>query len=353
MHTEMILRYLDTYNEREIFYQTYQNKKRNPEKFAEFIASLDPAMIREKHLIVPELPEASAYGGAFSADDPCLSLETYKSVLLEKHDRFSPAFLHTHNFFEIIYVLRGHCTNHVYGKDETLNEGDLCFLSPNMAHSLYADGDSLILNIILRQDNIEDIFYNVLNDGSQIADFMINSLYTKNYATYLLFHTKGDRELCGQILEMYMEQQFCSDVYSDRIITSMLIIFFSRLMRRYDCMGYIPPASEQNPEAAPFLAYILKDYRTITLTDLARRMNYSVPYCSRHIKDLTGHTFLQLLQQVRFQKAEHLLRTSTLSIQKISSDLGYENPENFIRAFKKAYGISPARFRVQMGAQNK
>lgn len=350
MDTDKIIRCLDAYNEREIFYRNYQNLKKNPAKFREFIASLNPEYVREKRLVVPELPEASAYADAFLQADHHLNLETGQSVLLVKHDRCMPPFLHTHSFFEIIYVLRGHCTNQVYGREETLVEGDLCLIAPDMAHAIYADSSSLVLNIILRKDNIENIFYNILRDRNQISDFMVNSLYAKDHAAYLVFHTRSDQDMRGQILDMYREQEFHGDVFSDRIISSMLVIFFSRLMRKYSRSAYIPAEAENRSDAAPFFQHILKDYRTITLTDLAKRMNYSVPYCSRHIKDVTGYTFLQLLQQIRFRKAENLLRTSSLSIQKISSALGYENPENFIRAFKKVYGVSPAKFRSQLAA---
>ncbi len=351
MHTEMVLRHLDQYSEKEIFYQTYQNLKRNPERFSAFISSLDPCVVGEKQLVLPEFPDAMEKAGISQTGDGCPNIDMDRTIYLAKHDRCAPPFLHTHSFFELIYVLRGSCTHTVFGKDTLLGEGDLCFLAPHLAHAVYVDESGLVLKILLHKESAEAIFCNILRESNQISDFMRNSLYTKRSATYLVFHTKGDRAVCGQILEMYKEQQFCKDAYSSRILTSMLVIFFGRLMRHYDQAAYMPPQPSQRPDAAPFLAYILKDYRTITLSSLARQMNYSVPYCSRHIKDVTGYTFSQLLQQIRFQKAEQFLRSSTLSIQRIASDLGYENPENFIRAFKKSYGVSPARYRAQFGAQ--
>lgn len=39
------------------------------------------------------------------------------------------------------------------------------------------------------------------------------------------------------------------------------------------------------------------------------------------------------------------LSNSQLSISEISTMVGYENPESFIRVFQKAYGISPSAYR--------
>lgn len=71
-----------------------------------------------------------------------------------------------------------------------------------------------------------------------------------------------------------------------------------------------------------------------------------IPYCSKYIKKCTGSTFSQLLKKVRFQKATELLINSNLNIRSISDTLGYENPENFIRAFKKEYHLSPTQYRL-------
>lgn len=231
-----------------------------------------------------------------------------------------------------------------------MHEGDLCLLSPSVVHSIYAE-DSLIINILIRRSNMEDIFFNVLRDNNVISDFLINSIYLQNYSTFLTFHTFEDEEVKNQILEMYLEQ-LLDDSYSDRIISSMLIIFFTKLARKYKKAAESPFPMEKTSHAAKLLHCIAKEYNTITLNELADRMGYSIPYCSKYIKELTGYSFLQLLKHVRFQKAENYLLTTSFSIQKISDLLGYENPENFMRAFKKEYGISPSSFRAARETNN-
>ncbi len=47
------------------------------------------------------------------------------------------------------------------------------------------------------------------------------------------------------------------------------------------------------------------------------------------------------------QNGKNLLLNTRLSIEAISLNLGYKNPETFIRVFKKNYLITPHQFRKQ------
>lgn len=344
MNTNLILEYLDMWNEHELFYKKYTEKKKDATAFSAYLDTLDPDYIRRNFLIVPELPSSTLQTDIPMQEDWYFRLKEEQSVSITKHNRCTPPFIHTHAFFEVIYVLSGTCQHNIFDSTHLMQKGDLCLISPSVTHSIYVDEDSLVINILIRRSNIEDIFFHVLRDQNLISDFLVNSIYLKEYATYLLFHTYEDEEVKKQILEMYMEQ-FEEDVFSDRIISSMLIIFFTKLVRKYKRTAEIPDFVPTDTSAAHLLHCIVNEHNTITLSELASRLNYSVPYCSHYIKELTGHSFLQLLKRVRFQKAETYLKNTSYSIQKISELLGYENPENFIRAFKKEYGLSPTQYR--------
>lgn len=344
MNTEMILNYLETYNEHELFYKEYYEKKQDPDQFPAFLASLDAQYIKDNYLVVPEL--ASSNDDTSMQDNWFFNMNTDKSVYLSKHNRYTPPFVHTHAFFEVLYVLRGTCEHDIFGKKYLMQEGDLCLLSPSVTHSIFTKENSLVINILIRRNNIEDIFFHVLRDQNMISEFLLNSIYLKKHAEYLTIHTSGDEDVKNQILEMYMEQ-FEMDAFYDRILTSMLIIFFTKLARKYKKTAETVSSIPACASTAKLLHVIVNEYDTITLNDLSSRLGYSVPYCSKYIKNVTGHSFQQLLKQVRFQKAENYLRTTRYSVHKISELLGYENPENFMRAFKKEYGISPSQFRTK------
>jgi len=53
------------------------------------------------------------------------------------------------------------------------------------------------------------------------------------------------------------------------------------------------------------------------------------------------------LIQCRLNKTRELLANTSLSINEIAVRVGYQNELNLLRAFKKAYGISPNLWRKQ------
>lgn len=84
------------------------------------------------------------------------------------------------------------------------------------------------------------------------------------------------------------------------------------------------------------LKIMYDQYKTITLSGLAEQLHYTVPYCSKYLKNVFGCTFSAMIQKIRFQNAECLLRNSDMTVSEVGKEIGYENTENFFRAFKKA-----------------
>ena len=169
MDHEQIYRYLYQYNKEELFYQSCQEAKKQPEGLQSFLDSLDPAVLQKMHIIIPELLPDSV--PRLMPDDAYFDKTGTRSVYLSKHNRYTPAFKHSHIFFEMLYVLSGTCTHRISDQDFTLTEGDLCLVSPSVTHSVLVMDDSLIINILIRRSTISDIFFNVLRDPGIISSF--------------------------------------------------------------------------------------------------------------------------------------------------------------------------------------
>lgn len=175
----------------------------------------------------------------------------------------------------------------------------------------------------------------------------MENLFAKKKYPYLLFHTGKDLVVRNYILDMYLEQTN-EDEFSDRIICSLLTIFFTQLTRRHKKTMELSSAGKSkrgNEEA--LVNYILNNYQTVTLEELSRKFYYSVPYCSKVIKDFSGSTFSELLTSVRLQQGENFLLLTQMSVADISARLGYKNPETFIRVFQRYRHMTPSQYRRQ------
>jgi AraC-like DNA-binding protein len=56
-------------------------------------------------------------------------------------------------------------------------------------------------------------------------------------------------------------------------------------------------------------------------------------------------SFGELIDQIRFDTAKQLLRDESTSVSNICYELGYENPANFTRAFRRWAGVTPRQHR--------
>ena len=102
---------------------------------------------------------------------------------------------------------------------------------------------------------------------------------------------------------------------------------------------------DQDERLTEILNYINTNYLTVTLDALEEEFHLSKPYLSKYIKEKSGKTFGDIVKNVRMKKARALLKSSSMTVEAIADEVGYQNVEHFTRLFKKKYGMTPVQFR--------
>lgn len=83
---------------------------------------------------------------------------------------------------------------------------------------------------------------------------------------------------------------------------------------------------------------------TLTLESIALRNRVSTRTIDRHLRR-ENLSFRVLLNQVRFERACELLQESDVTVEQIALLLGFSDPANFSRAFRRAIGVPPSDYR--------
>ena len=280
-------------------------------------------------------------------------LKADRSAAISKHPRYCRMPLHTHDYFELNYVLSGSCVQHFEDASSNLTTGDICLLSPDAGHFIEANADDVIvLNLAIRRSSFLNHFPTLLRRDSAVSSFFMANLYSKRKLRYLLAHTGTDEEIRHQVLQMYGET-LMGEAFSDAVMTSRMALMLNLLLRGYaDTMEAPPLRQTQNPVTYDMLGYIHDHYTDVTLQQVADAFHFSRQYCSRLISDLTGCSFSELVTGFRVRHGEELLTGSFLSVEEISERLGYADPETFIRAFRKVRGLTPGQLRRQAAAMS-
>lgn len=343
MDRDNILELIEKMEEDEIFYQNYYNACGNEKSLNEFISSLDRDELYERKLIVPEIK--GSWNPINMTDEMMYDFNTNKEITLSKHYRYTPMFSHKHSFYEVVYCLKGSCKQFINNYDISLKEGYFCIIPPDTSHSIGVFDDSLIINIIIWRGAFEDIFYNLLRKSNKISDFFNQSLFLYDQNNYMIVDTTKDIEIKNLILDLYYEN-LKNENNSELVTNSLVVLIFSLIVKRYDDNIYFPDQSKTPSQiVTEMISYMEHQFKSITLSKLAKRFNYSESHCSRIIKSNTGKTFTNIILDIKFNKAKNLLKKSSHSIEEIAILSGFNNIEHFQRLFKKHYDITPGKYR--------
>ncbi|MGJ9459755.1 helix-turn-helix transcriptional regulator [Oceanobacillus sp. CF4.6] len=120
----------------------------------------------------------------------------------------------------------------------------------------------------------------------------------------------------------------------DRMIEEYCDLVTSNTLRNYSRM------------TQRVIEHLLSFYdKQINNEELALLCDTHAGYLSRKFKQETELTITAYQQMIRLNKAKHLLKTETLSIEEIAWVIGYDDPSYFARVFKKDIGCTPSEYR--------
>ena len=85
--------------------------------------------------------------------------------------------------------------------------------------------------------------------------------------------------------------------------------------------------------------------RLPTVQYFAEKLFVSPHYLNDMLKNLTGQTTQQHIQNQLIEKAKELLSTTGMSVSEIAYQLGFEYPQSFSKLFKNKTNLTPLKFR--------
>jgi AraC family transcriptional regulator of adaptative response / methylphosphotriester-DNA alkyltransferase methyltransferase len=88
----------------------------------------------------------------------------------------------------------------------------------------------------------------------------------------------------------------------------------------------------------------------LSLDDIARRVASSRRQLQRAYAEIGDSTFREHLTQVRMRKAAEMLATRTLTVREVAHRVGYRQPAQFAKAFRRYQGVAPSDFRAARAA---
>ena len=90
----------------------------------------------------------------------------------------------------------------------------------------------------------------------------------------------------------------------------------------------------------------------LSLDEIARRVASSRRQMQRAYAEIGQTTFRDHLTRVRMEKAAGLLTGRRLTVREVAHRVGYRQPAQFAKAFRRHFGVAPSDYRADGGRSN-
>lgn len=265
---------------------------------------------------------------------------------LLKQPRFVDFPTHSHNYLEVTYMISGSAKCLIdQAISMTLQTGDLLFLKQGTCHSVEAPGYNDIAIHFLILPEFLPYPLHMLQEDTVLRQFILGCMnHDSNSELYLHFHLQDMLE-AQNLLENMILSLLRSQRNNQRILQATMGVLLLELSNRTHKITIGSPTSYEQQIVLEAMAYIEENYQSASLNDFCQKYNQPSYYISRLMKRFSPYTFTKYLQKRRLAQAVYLLTETTMAIESIITQVGYENSSHFYRLFKEEYGINPKEYR--------
>ncbi len=289
-------------------------------------------IVRRQDTAVKDTTPAKAGRDTFQPPTLALTPGNIAAYVDIQHNRRWRSQPHAHEGFEFIYMIRGRKKIFLNGMAQSYRAaaGDLVVFRPGDVHEEFSDSHTLIRMVI--------------------------RCHPQDMAAAAV--TFPPRDKLGPVTALPWKEKFqnlftrmCTEkaqpqAGSDILLAAYLMEFVVLLSRAAEA---VPPRDEEenaHHRVRAVVELINENMSSaMSLREMAKTAFMSVSHFAHLFKAQTGEAPKHYLIEAKLKQAKDLLRTSSLSIQEIARQLGYENPYYFYRLFRKRVGMTAGAYR--------
>lgn len=109
-------------------------------------------------------------------------------------------------------------------------------------------------------------------------------------------------------------------------------------------------ADRSNNRIAHAINHIHRNFKNVVrIEELANLAAMSPSTFYEHFKNVTHHSPLQYVKNVRLHHAKHQIFIDQLPVNEAAFNVGYESPSQFSREYKRLFGLSPVKHLQEAG----
>ena len=263
-----------------------------------------------------------------------------------KPNHVSPAKIHVHPGFEIMYVAHGNCRINFFDKTDDgfqlresyfLSLGDFIFLESNDAHLLSVSESGVrILNTQVSPLDEASFPYQKNFERLLATDAVIGDFFHSDPKTFRLYDDGRVYESLSLLIKRYVSQNLPSGILEDclKIVLADIAVQYDKRRKAFGANIHIKKA----------IFEIENDLANADVEKIAEKIGISRSYLQQQFKQCFGMGVGQYVTKQKILRAcNYFGSMSNANIADVAKMLGYSRIA-FERAFKNIMGVTPGQY---------
>ncbi len=239
---------------------------------------------------------------------------------------------HAHDFYELIFVLKGECTHEINGLPYAAGQSSLFVLRPGDIHRFTSQSDDAdLLALSIAEEEYDSFVYaygaqavSIIMDSDTIPVMQLSSMQRCEWIANCDRFTTFDTDTRLSVLRIMAGRSV--QYFLSRTITPSTGTFPPKFLHAVEQMSQ-PGNLREGMKA--FL----------------RLSNYSHPQLCRIMKRYGGITPQDFILQLRMNYALELLINTDYNLHIISEEVGYSSLSHFTKVFHQYFDVTPSSVR--------
>lgn len=246
---------------------------------------------------------------------------------------FSRSVPHWHQHGEMLYILTGKFSITIGSERCTGLPGDVFVINGGHIHDIQPLSKERSLYVTTFNSAL-------LTTASQELRFI------RSHIPAALLQQAHTDTIIRSLFDECFEEMQGGKIWSGVMVQTDLLRIYVILLRHFEVKAEGIYNSDRFADFQAVLSYLYANYAdSITLSDIARQLNYSTNYVSTIFSSYAGLNFKAYLDNIRVNKAADLLLRSRRRISDIAILCGFSTLRTFNNTFRRITGSTPSAYR--------
>lgn len=264
-------------------------------------------------------------------------------IFSEKQQDCGP---HTHEFMELVFITGGEAVYYTgLSGREPIRRGDVFVIPPEGVHAYYECRDLCLINLLFDPKQLPLPLLELYNHPGYKQMFLPDyKHFEAGYGYPKLTLPENKFHELEEILQHFIDTEELNSAGRNCCRLGFFMVILSCLCDLWQ--NYRTTAPPPVLDIGKVIQYLNKNFtKPLYLDDLTRLTAMSKNTLLRHFSRSMGYSPMEYVLHLRLTYAASMLSNTNASIGEVAMQAGFNDAGYFSRAFKKAYGTSPAKYR--------